>query len=111
MTSTITTSYSGMTAAESYRLHKGPMSLNGTKHYSDAEMDAKAQEFETMFIGQMLKPMFEGIETDGMFGGGEGEETYRSFMIDEYAKMITKAGGIGIADHVKAEMIRMQEMQ
>ena len=68
-----------------------------------------AQAFEATFISQMLKPMFEGLSTDGLFGGGQGEETWRSFMLDEIAKTTVKAGGIGLADTVMSEMLKMQE--
>ena len=68
-----------------------------------------AQAFEASFLSQMLKPMFEGLETEGMFGGGEGEATWRSFLIDAMAKQTVKAGGIGLADDVMAEMMKLQE--
>lgn len=68
-----------------------------------------AQEFEAVFISQMIKPMFEGISTEAPFGGGNAEEMYRSLMIDEYGKSIAKSGGIGVADQVMREMLKMQE--
>lgn len=68
-----------------------------------------AQEFEAVFLSQMMKPMFEGIQADDMFGGGQAEDMYRSLMMDEYGKSIAKSGGIGIADNVMREMLRMQE--
>jgi Rod binding domain-containing protein len=68
-----------------------------------------AQAFEASFISQMLKPMFEGLSTDGLFGGGQGEATWRSFMLDEMAKSTVKAGGIGLSNTVMAEMLKMQE--
>ena len=37
--------------------------------------------------------MFEGIKTDGMFGGGNAEDIFRSMMVDEYGKMMSKNGG------------------
>ena len=74
-------------------------------------MRETAEKFEASFLSQMLKPMFEGIETDGPFGGGEAEGTWRSFMIDEMAKQTVRAGGIGLADTVVSEMIRMQTEQ
>ncbi len=74
-------------------------------------MRETAQKFEASFLSQMLKPMFEGIDTDGPFGGGEAEGTWRSFMIDEMAKQTVRAGGIGLADTVVSEMIRMQAEQ
>jgi flagellar protein FlgJ len=66
-------------------------------------------EFEQMFLAQMLQPMFDALPTDGMFGGGTGERMFRSFQVDEYAKAITKTGGIGIADSVARHIITMQE--
>ena len=74
-------------------------------------MRETAEKFEASFLAQMLKPMFEGIQTDGPFGGGEAEGTWRSFMIDEMAKQTVRAGGIGLADTVVSEMIRMQTEQ
>lgn len=68
-----------------------------------------AQDFEASFLAQMLKPMFQGLKTDGLFGGGQAEETWRSFLVDEMAKKTVAAGGIGLASTVMSEMLKMQE--
>ncbi len=68
-----------------------------------------AQQFEGVMISQMLNDMFEGVKTDGMFGGGEGEEMFRSMMIDEYGKQIVKQGGLGLSDQVTRELLKRQE--
>jgi Rod binding domain-containing protein len=68
-----------------------------------------AIEFESVFISQMLAPMFDGISSDGPFGGGSGEKVYRSLMVDEYGKLIAKSGGIGLADSVMREILKHQE--
>lgn len=81
------------------------------KTAQETKIDKAAQEFEAVYISQMLTPMFEGLDTDGMFGGGNAENIYRSMMIDEYGKMIAKSGGIGLADAVRAEMLEMQSKQ
>lgn len=73
------------------------------------KIERTAQDFEAMFVAEMMKPMFEGIETDGMFGGGKGEEIFRGLMLQEYGKMMAETGQLGIADHVKAQMIQIQE--
>jgi peptidoglycan hydrolase FlgJ len=70
-----------------------------------------AEEFEALFISEMLAPVFESLDTGGLFGGGQGEKIYRSMMVQEYGKAIAKAGGIGIADTVQNEILRMQENQ
>ena len=67
-----------------------------------------AEAFEASFVSQMLQPMFAGLETDGPFGGGQGEATWRSFLVDEMAKQTVRAGGLGLADRVLGEMLRMQ---
>lgn len=73
------------------------------------KMRETAEQFEASFLSQMLKPMFEGLKTDGIGGGGEAEGQWRSFMIDAMAQQTVKAGGIGLADQVVAQMLKMQE--
>lgn len=68
-----------------------------------------AQDFEAVFIAQMLAPMFESLGTDALFGGGPGEEIYRSILVDEYGKAVARSGGLGIADTVQREILRIQE--
>jgi Rod binding domain-containing protein len=67
-----------------------------------------AKDFESQLIGQMLKPMFDGLATDGEFDGGEAEGTYRSFMVDAMGKQMARSGGIGVAQAVEREMLKMQ---
>ena len=69
-----------------------------------------AQEFEAMAVAQMLQPMFNTVDTSkGLFGGGKGEAAWKPMMVEEMGKMLAKSGGIGIADAVLKEMLRMQE--
>ena len=76
-----------------------------------AQAEHVAQQFERMFISEMLQPMFSGIETDGMFGGGNAESTFRPMLLDQYADAIAKGGGVGIADSVLKEILRMQGLE
>lgn len=69
-----------------------------------------ANEFEAMFLSQMLEHMSSGIKTDGPFGGGQGEAMFRSLMNQEYADMLSKRGGVGIADHVYRQILALQEV-
>lgn len=70
-----------------------------------------AQEFESIFIFQMLDTMYAGLATDGPFGGGPGEKMFRSLMHEEIAKSISAQGGFGIGDAVYRELLQLQEMQ
>lgn len=68
-----------------------------------------AKEFEGVFIGQFLGQMFEGIPTDGPFGGGEGEAMFRSLMIDQYGKEIAERGGFGLSDAITRALLAHRE--
>lgn len=75
-----------------------------------AALKKVGQDFESQFLSQMIGHMFNGIKTDGLFGGGHAEEMFRSLLTDEYGKSISKAGGIGVADQVvRSVMLQFQE--
>lgn len=76
---------------------------------STAKAEKVAQDFEAVFISQMLQPMFKDIEAEEPFGGGQGQEVWKSMMVDEIGKQIAKVGGFGLAASVKHEILRMQE--
>jgi Rod binding domain-containing protein len=84
-----------------------------TKAKTPAELKARevSQEFESFFISTLLETMSSGIEVDPAFGGGQGETIFRSMLNDEYARTFAHAGGIGVADSVYREMMRLQEVQ
>ncbi|HEY0901128.1 MAG TPA: rod-binding protein [Micavibrio sp.] len=70
---------------------------------------AKAKEFEAVFITEMMKPMFESVDVDPLFGGGNGEDIYRGMMTQEYGKKIAEHKSLGLADYVTSALIRAQE--
>jgi Rod binding domain-containing protein len=74
-----------------------------------AAIDKTAQSFEEMFATQLLQPMFASVGVNPTFGGGHGEEVMRSFLTQEYGKLVAKSGKLGIAAQVKTEMLRAQE--
>ena len=97
--------------APSVDMLRGAPSLTALSGADESRIRQTAQQFEATFMAQMLRPMFEGLSTEAPFGGGHAEETWRGFMIDEMGKQISRAGGVGPADQVMAEMIRMQSGQ
>lgn len=68
-----------------------------------------AQQFESVFVSQFLGSMFDGVKTDGAFGGGPGEEMFRSLMLDEYGKQIVQRGGFGLSDAITKQLLAHQE--
>ena len=69
-----------------------------------------AKDFESVFISQFLGSMFSGISTDGPTGGGEGEEMFRSLLLDQYGKSLEEHGGFGLAASVQRQLLKHQEM-
>lgn len=70
-------------------------------------VEETAREFEAVFLAQYLRSMFEGID-GGM--SGPGADAYKDMLTDEYAKLISRAGGIGVGDAVLREMLKLQEV-
>lgn len=66
-----------------------------------------AVEFEAVFLSQMLRGMGAGLGSEGLFG----KEPYGSLLADEYARLIARSGGIGLADATRRELLRLQEVQ
>ena len=73
-----------------------------------AEIEHTAKQFEAAFISQMLGAMFQDIEPAAPFGGGSGEAAFKSFMMEAIGKQMAQAGGLGLADELTREMLRMQ---
>ena len=75
-----------------------------------AKADAASKEYESVFISQFLGSMFSGISADGPTGGGEGEEMFRSLMIDQYGKSMEQRGGFGLASALQRQLLKHQEI-
>ena len=71
---------------------------------SSADTFTVAQDLEAAFLAQMLTIAGVG-ETPGTFGGGSGETQFSSFLVQEYAQAMSKAGGIGLSEHIFNAMI------
>ena len=69
-----------------------------------------AKDFEASFLAIMLGQMFNGVG-EGEFSGGEGEAAFKSFLMDAISKQVVRSGGIGVADHVQREMLKLQGLE
>ncbi len=104
-----------MTALPSGAFQSAYMHVGGAQHAAntpqgkDPKAWAAAQDFESQFLSSMFQSMFKGVKTDETFGGGQGEEMFRSLLVDQYSQEMTKSGGIGLADTVYSEIIKLQE--
>lgn len=63
-----------------------------------------AREFESLFVGMMLKSMRETVGKDTLTGGGHGEEVYRALLDQEYAKAVAENGSLGLARIIEKQL-------
>lgn len=77
--------------------------------FDTKKAEQSAESFEAFFLTRMMESMFEGVSTDGVFGGGHAEKIYRSLLLDEYGKEMAKVGSVGVKDYVMQAILQMQE--
>ncbi|WP_181707489.1 rod-binding protein [Chthonobacter rhizosphaerae] len=70
---------------------------------------AVAMEFEAVFVADALKTMWQGVSTDPLTGGGTGSETWRDMLADRYADRFVARGGLGLAEPIARELLKIQE--
>ena len=75
-----------------------------------AKLRKQAVELEGVFLNTLMKEMFSSIDTsESSFGGGFAEETWRGMQAEQFGNAIAQAGGIGLADQLMGDLLRLQE--
>jgi flagellar protein FlgJ len=70
----------------------------------------QAVELEGVFLNTLMKEMFSSLDTDeSHFGGGFAEETWRGVQAEQFADALARQGGIGLADQLMGDLLRLQE--
>lgn len=91
------------------RVAQGPVDESRVDPIIRDKLKKASVDFENTFVSQMVGMMFEGVQADETFGGGHGEDMFKSMLTNEYGKQITNRGGFGLADSVYKELLRAQE--
>lgn len=76
---------------------------------SHQDLRAKAEELEGVFLNTLMSQMFSSLDARGDFGGGYAEETWRGMQAEQVANAVSKAGGLGLADQIVANLLANQE--
>jgi flagellar protein FlgJ len=63
-----------------------------------------SQEFEAIFIKQMLNVMRKSVSKTGLLDGGMAEEIFEDFLYDEYAKKMAESGAFGISEMIYRQL-------
>ncbi|MEE8589735.1 MAG: rod-binding protein [Spirochaetia bacterium] len=63
-----------------------------------------SQEFEAIFIKQMLNVMRKSVAKTGLLDGGMAEEFFEDMLYDEYASSMAESGSFGISDMIYRQL-------
>ena len=70
----------------------------------------QAKDLEGIFLNTLMKEMFSSLKTDeSAMGGGFAEETWRGMQAEQFASAVAEKGGIGLADNLMSDLLRLQE--
>lgn len=87
---------------------------SGATATSAAELAKRGQihqtavKFEASFLTTVLQTMLNSVETSAPFGGGAGEDMWKSFEAEAMAKNMAARGGVGVSRAVEREMLKLQ---
>ena len=81
----------------------GPTYVTGTVDKT-SKLYKVSQEFEAIFIKQMLNVMRKSVSKTGLLDGGMAEEIFEDMLYDEYAKKMAVTGSFGIADMIYGQL-------
>jgi Rod binding domain-containing protein len=85
-----------------------PEGVSGARARPEA-LRAAAQEFEAVFLAQVLAQLNPAPAGEGGSDGGD-HSLFHEMFNEEMAKLISRSGGVGVADAVLKEMLKLQEV-
>jgi Rod binding domain-containing protein len=75
-----------------------------------AKLRKSAEDFTAVALNELLKPMFDSADQgSNPFSGGAAEQQFKPMIVSEVAKQIARSGGLGLAEPVYQQMLRLQE--
>lgn len=81
---------------------EGAPSSPKTDAARDAEIREKAEEFESIFIAEMLS--HAGFDKALSENSGYGGEAFSRMLVESYAEQLSKKGGFGLADQIYRQL-------
>ncbi len=92
------------TAAGTYMIDQNRFTVPDTRGGSDRLREV-AQEFEAIFVKHMLDAMKNTLnEEDRIVKTGMAGDIFNDMLYDEYAKIMSKTAGLGLADMIVSRL-------
>ena len=84
---------------------KGP----GAKKIDEGKLKNACEDFESIFISQMLKEMRNSIPKSGLLDGGNEQDAYLSLFDEAFSKSMAQGGGIGLGNILYQNVMKQVE--
>ena len=79
------------------------------KNKTNEEIKSLSQQFESIFVHQLLKSMRSTVQKSGMFDS-HATQMFESLHDEEMAKLMTEKRSIGLADIVYKDLVRLEDI-
>ncbi|HID98196.1 MAG TPA: hypothetical protein EYP57_08425 [Thermodesulfobacteriaceae bacterium] len=79
-------------------------------HESGSELKKVTEDFESLFINQMLQVMRKSIPRNGLLSGGIQEDVFTSMFDTEVARHLARGDGMGIGKKLYEELLALQQI-
>ncbi len=100
--------YNNMDLTYMQRYSEAVQDTANTSNSNEIDKNSKlyevSQEFEAIFIKQMLNVMRETVNKSGLIDGGMAEEIFEDMLYDEYALKMSQTAGFGLADSIYKQL-------
>ncbi len=93
---------------------KASKNLSSTIKPEDKRLDREklkkaCNDFEALFMAQMLKSMRQTIPQTGFLGKGLGDDIYQGLMDQELSQKLSQSKGLGLGKAIYRQMLKREE--
>lgn len=85
-------------------LQKAAAEQTPSRQAEEGKLKTACQEFEQLFLTQMLAQMRSSMPKSDFMGGGQQEEMFNGMLDQERAKSWSQDGGVGLANLLFQQM-------
>ena len=82
---------------------------SGDKKLDRGKLKKACDDFEALFMAQMLKFMRQSLPQTGFFGEGVGSDVYQSLMDQQLSQKLSQGKGLGLGKMIYQQVLRREE--
>jgi len=75
-----------------------------TNSFGSKKLWQASQDFESIFVSFLVKAMRQSVDRSGLVPVNQGEKIFQGMLDDEYAKIVTRNGQLGLAEMIYQQM-------